>query len=476
MQTDESHAPVDSADSGGCSEELPASDFRGSSTFWTRAIANSPMLLFVTDIEGTVIAASDSLTQRLGYAETGLVGRHCYEFMHASGDPPAVCPLAALLDDGAQHAVEMHSDALGADLLVTVTPLPGPDGQVAGTLHVAHDVTERKRIERALRASEARHRDIVTHSPVAIFQSVGEQLVYANPAFAEIYGYDSPREILEALRGRAVSEVLYDDPARREPFVREVRSASGAWRGFETLYRRKDGTTFEGSLRFCEREQSDGQRVLDGFVQDVTAQKRAAADLAASAASLRRALESTVEALGATVEMRDPYTASHQRRVAELACAIAAKLGWSEEVVATLRTAAQVHDIGKIAVPAEILAKPARLNEAEYALIRYHPQVAFDILTPVQFEAPVAQIIFQHHERLDGCGYPSGLRGADILAEALVLSVADVVEAMVSHRPYRAALPLATAMAEIREGAGLRYDAAACEACAELFEVDGFVF
>jgi putative nucleotidyltransferase with HDIG domain len=179
-------------------------------------------------------------------------------------------------------------------------------------------------------------------------------------------------------------------------------------------------------------------------------------------------LAAAVAALGATTELRDPYTAGHQRRVAELTSAIAARLGWDEQARESLRTAALLHDIGKIAIPAEVLAKPGRLSAIEYALIKNHPRIGSELLAPIAFAAPIATIVAQHHERLDGSGYPEGLRGDEILPAARILAVADVVEAMVSHRPYRAALPLAGAIAELQAGSGRLYDAEACRACLAL--------
>jgi HD-GYP domain-containing protein (c-di-GMP phosphodiesterase class II) len=211
-----------------------------------------------------------------------------------------------------------------------------------------------------------------------------------------------------------------------------------------------------------------------GASLDTTDRVRADEILLEREGRLQRALSDTVAALGATVAMRDPYTAVHERRVAALACALAERLGWGDEAVETMRTVALVHDVGKIAVPAEILAKPARLTEAEFDLVKAHPQAAYDILSPIDFGTPIAEIVLQHHERLDGSGYPRGLSRTQILPAAQVLAIADVVEAMVSHRPYRPALPLHEAMAELADGAGRRYDAAACALCHALFENGGF--
>jgi putative nucleotidyltransferase with HDIG domain len=213
-----------------------------------------------------------------------------------------------------------------------------------------------------------------------------------------------------------------------------------------------------------------------GVNLDVTEIRQAQQELAASAIQLRLTLKAAVSALAATTEMRDPYTAGHQRRVAELAVAIAGELGWQEERIETLRTAALLHDIGKVVVPAEILSKPGRLTEIEISLIRNHARAGAETVADIDFEGGIADMILQHHERLDGSGYPAALRGAEILPEARVMAVADVVEAMVSHRPYRAALPVESALAELEDGAGVRYDDAVCAACIRLFREKGFAF
>jgi HD-GYP domain-containing protein (c-di-GMP phosphodiesterase class II) len=172
-----------------------------------------------------------------------------------------------------------------------------------------------------------------------------------------------------------------------------------------------------------------------------------------------------IQAMSLTIEKRDPYTAGHQRRVTKLCRAIATVMGFSWEQIQGFRMAAAIHDLGKIRVPSEILSKPGRLTENEFGIIRTHPQVGFEILKGIEFSWPIAQIVYQHHERMDGSGYPRGLSGAEILPEARILAVADVVEAMSSHRPYRPALGLERATAEIRQHSGILYDADVVDAC-----------
>jgi putative nucleotidyltransferase with HDIG domain len=195
-----------------------------------------------------------------------------------------------------------------------------------------------------------------------------------------------------------------------------------------------------------------------------------------SEARLRENLVETIRAVSRTVEKRDPYTAGHQQRVAELVVAIAQELGLDAGRIEGLRLGALIHDIGKIYVPAEILNRPGMLTEAEFTIIKSHPQVGYDIVKDVHFPWPLAQMILQHHERLDGSGYPNGLKGEAILLEARILAVADVVEAMAAHRPYRAARGPETALDEIRTNRGLLYDPVVVDACLRLFEKKGYAW
>jgi len=180
---------------------------------------------------------------------------------------------------------------------------------------------------------------------------------------------------------------------------------------------------------------------------------------------LRRSLKGTIHALASAVEMKDPYTAGHQRRVAGLACTIAREMSLSGEKIAGICMAGMVHDVGKINVPAEVLSKPSQLTGTEFDLIKMHPQDGYNVLKEIEFPWPVAQIVLQHHERMDGSGYPQGLKGDDILLEARILAVADVVEAMSSHRPYRPALGIDKAMEEIRKNKGKLYDPDVVASC-----------
>ena len=209
-------------------------------------------------------------------------------------------------------------------------------------------------------------------------------------------------------------------------------------------------------------------------VTDVSDLKEAELRLLESVDKQQAVIDGVIAALARSVEVRDPYTAGHERRVGELAAAIARYSELDEVTVRGVETAGKLHDVGKIVIPAEILSKPGHLSEPEFELIKAHAQAAYEILSSIEFDFPVGDIVVQHHERLDGSGYPAGLRGEAILPEARILAVADVVEAMISDRPYRAALPLDAAMDELENGAGRLYDAAICDAAIAVCHGSGF--
>jgi len=216
--------------------------------------------------------------------------------------------------------------------------------------------------------------------------------------------------------------------------------------------------------------------MLQGAFQDITERKLAEGALRDSFDKLRKTIGAAIRTLAATVEMRDPYTAGHQQRVADLARKIAREMSLDNDKVLGLGLASVIHDIGKISVPAEILSKPTKLTSIEFSLIQSHSQAAYDILKDMEFPWPIAEIVYQHHERLDGTGYPRGLKGEEISLEALIIAVADVVEAMSSHRPYRPGLGIDAALEEIKKNRGILYDPDAVDACLRLCLEKGFTF
>lgn len=210
--------------------------------------------------------------------------------------------------------------------------------------------------------------------------------------------------------------------------------------------------------------------------RDITDFKRNEADLKDTLKNLRAALGGTIQAIALTVEKKDPYTAGHQQRVSDLARAIATEIGLPRKVVDGIRLAGSIHDIGKNSVPTDILSKPGRLTDHEFGIIKTHPEVGFDILRGIRFPWPIAKAVLQHHERLDGTGYPNGAKGDEIIIEARIIAVADVFEAISSHRPYRPALGNDVALKEITKGRGTIYDPKVVDTCVHLFRNKNFQF
>ncbi len=237
--------------------------------------------------------------------------------------------------------------------------------------------------------------------------------------------------------------------------------------------------TAKGEKRIWEyhntfRTEGVTEPIVRGMAHDVTERMQAEKEVRETLKKLRSAMGGIIQAMALTVESRDPYTAGHQKRVSNLARSIAQEIGMSKDQIEAVRMAGLVHDLGKISVPSEILSKPSRLSDLEFKLLEGHPQTSYDILKDIDFPWPIARIVLQHHERMDGSGYPAGLKGDEILIEAKVIMVADVVEAIASHRPYRPAYGIDVALDEIEKNKGILYDPEVVDACLRLFREKGF--
>jgi len=346
------------------------------------------------------------------------------------------------------------------------------DKKFLGTLGIIRDITKRKRAEEELRKSEEKYKTLTENVNVGVYRNmVGPKgkFIEANPAIVKMFGYKSKDEFLSI----NVAD-LYQNPENRKIFNEKMLRV-GFVKGEELQLRRKDGSPFIGSVSAVAVKDERGKvKYYDGIIEDITERKRAEAKLQQSSQRIRKGLEATVNALAAASEMRDPYTAGHQRRVANLSYGIAKEMGLSEDQITGIHIAAIIHDIGKIHVPAEILSKPSQLTETDFSIIKTHPQAGYDILKNIDFPWPIAEIVLQHHERMDGSGYPKGLSSEHILLEAKILSVADVVEAMSSYRPYRPARGLDVTLEEISKNKGILYDPQVVDVCLILFKEKGF--
>jgi len=339
-----------------------------------------------------------------------------------------------------------------------------------GYIGVIRDITGRKRSEQALRDSEEQFRGLVEQSIAGIYIIQDGKFAYVNPRFAEIRGYACADEIV----GRDALSLVADKDrgavaeSNRRLLAGETRSIPYS---FCALCR--DGSTIEVGAH-AARATYKGRPAIIGLIQDISEKRRAENEIRRYVTELETAFMSTVEVATTLSEMRDPYTAGHERRVGEIAVAIGAELGLDARRQEGLRVAGYLHDVGKITIPSEILAKPGKLSPTEFKLIQGHAQASHEVLKNVRFPWPVAEVALQHHERMDGSGYPQGLKGDAILLESRILAVADVIEAMASHRPYRPSLGMDQALAEIERGRASAYDPVVADACLKLFREKGY--
>jgi len=360
-----------------------------------------------------------------------------------------------------------NGDTLHMDITARRIGFEGRRAEIVLAIDVSDQVLALERLNRA----EAMYRGMVEHTMVGIYIVKGLQIVYANPGLTKIFGYGADEitglNILDLTvpRERAIAV-----EAIRERLASETATGRRVFTGL-----RKDGREIIVDIHNTRAATGDGDGpVMIGVVIDITESWQAEAQAAAHLAHLQRMLQDSLNAVSTLCEIRDPYTAGHSSRVGELAAAIGGELGISAGEIDTLRKSGIVHDVGKIGVPVEILTKAAKLSKPEFDLIKNHPQLGYDIVKHIDFRTPVAEVMLQHHERLDGKGYPRGLRKGDILPLANVLAIADVVESMSSDRPYRAGLGIDVALKEIESNIGSRYDSDAGEACVRLFRAHGY--
>jgi PAS domain S-box-containing protein/putative nucleotidyltransferase with HDIG domain len=302
---------------------------------------------------------------------------------------------------------------------------------------------------------------------------INGEFTYANPAMETILGY-RPEEITGKY---FVNITRKEDVAKYIKSYKKVRDQKQTIKEEVGILLHKDGTERYFSISGAPNFDSEGNFIgLVGTFKNLTDIRKSEMELKISLEKLQSAMSSTIDAISIIVESRDPYTAGHQKRVAQLAVAIAEKLGLSEERINFIRMGSLIHDIGKIYIPSEILTKPSRLGDLEFAMIKSHPTVGYKILNKVNFIPTIVDIVYQHHERMDGSGYPLGISGDAILLESMIVAVADIVEAMSSDRPYRAAKGLAIALEEIKQQRGSTLYAEVVDACLKLFEEQEFEF
>lgn len=506
---------------------------RESETRFRDIVRVSADWIWEVDAEGRYTYASESVKDLLGYASEEVIGKTPFDFM----SPEEAARVGAVFAEITARRepfhdlnnINSHKDGSLRYVQTSGTPILDDDGRLLGYRGLDKDMTAKTLAELALaQANRAlRARAMINAALLRVTNEV-ELLQSATRVIVETGGYrmagvgyaeDDAGKSIKPVAWAATEEgysaeviqTWADTEAGQRPISRAIRSGKpevarnissdpvfanfrddAAKRGYASnlALPLSDGTRIFGALNIYadvpNAFDTEEIQLLAELANNLafgiialrtrTERDRIAHAHAHHAEILQRSLEQSIQVIADTVDARDPYTAGHQRRVAELAVGIARELGLPEDKIHGIHLAAVIHDLGKIRVPAEILSKPGKLSDTELMLIKEHAQAGYDILKDVDFPWPIADIVRQHHEKLDGSGYPQGLKGAQILLESRIMTVADVVEAMSSHRPYRAALGIEVALKEIEQGRGSAYDPAVVDACLRLFREGRFAF
>ncbi|MGD0020701.1 MAG: PAS domain S-box protein [Smithellaceae bacterium] len=432
--------------------------------------ASTSDIIFTVDPELKVSNITPSVEKVLGYSPEELINKHFSDLnlMTPESLERAIFNVQQVFSGlDVPNAIYEFITKDGVKGIGEVTGSPIiQENKIIGVTCVARDITERKLAETALTKSEEKYRSLVENAQEGIYQSAVGYLTL-NPALAHMLGYDSPEEVMATVTD--IARQLYVNPDDRKKLL-EIVNEKGSITNFETEYYKKDGSRIWVSINMHAVRDDQGHILYyQGINQDITEKKKIEAERQENIARLRKSLGATINAMAVTVETRDPYTAGHQRRVADLARAIATEMNLTGDQIDGVRMASMIHDIGKISIPSEILTKPTKLTNLEFNLIKTHPASGYNILKDIEFPWPIAQIVLEHHERIDGSGYPNGLKGEQILLESKIIAIADVVEAISSHRPYRAAFGIDAALDEITKNRGILFDPDLVDACLRLF-------
>ena len=439
---------------------------------------------YEVDIKGNFTFFNNSMCRILGYSEEEMMGMNNRQIadkenakkvfqacnkVYNTGESTKEFDWQIIRKDGTKRYIE-QSVSLKKD----------SSGKRTGFRGIIRDITERKKVEESLKKSEEQYRlladNITEHVWLMDLNTI--KTIYVSPSVEKMYGYTSDEIIKLSLKKFLTVESLQK---MLDSFSTEMPKALANPLPYVHKYSleleacHKDGHLLwiENTLSII-RDENGKPAFMLGETRDITERKRAEEKLQQSLENLRKSFGVTIQVLVTAVEMRDPYTAGHQVRSADIARAIAIEMGLDQEKIEGIRLAGSIHDIGKLSIPAEILSKPSKLTNIEFSLIKGHSQSGYEMLKNVESPWPLADIVYQHHERMDGSGYPRNLKGDEIILEARIMAVADVVEAMASHRPYRSALGIEIALEEIEKNKGILYDNDVADACLRLFRKKGY--
>jgi len=445
---------------------------------------NAPdMYISVSPETGRIIRCNEEVIRNTGYSKEEIIGRPVLEMYHPDYLEKVKKTFQQFATTGEVRDVELQvrcKDGSRLEVSLNVSALRDTAGKIIYSYSSWRDITERKKAEEEIKDINIKLKERVKEL----------KCLYEITTLVEKPGI-SLEAIIEGTVTLIHSALQYAETA-------SVKIIFGAkeykTRNFkDTIWKQSTDIIVDekpaGNIDICYLEERPGMDKGAFQKEEISLTKNIAERLGKtiekeqgkiklqqSYQRTKKAMDATIETMSKIVEAKDPYTAGHQQRVSQLATAIAKELNFSEDKIEGIRIASLIHDIGKIGLPTEILSKPIKLSDIEFSLIKEHSQIGYDILQSIDFSYPVANIVLQHHERINGSGYPQGLKGGDILLEAKIIGVADVIEAMSSHRPYRPALGIDKSLEEISQNRGILYDPEVVDACLKLFKEKGFKF
>ena len=435
--------------------------------------------IFIKDPENHVIVdVNPAAVRMIGASREEIIGSVYHRYIRAA--EAGQCPVADSGDLANRSECLLLTSGGGKRQVIKTAA----NVTLGGRTHLLEnfvDITGRKQSEEMLKKSEEKFRFLAEHMNDNIFtMDMNLKTTYVSRSMEKLLGFTPEERMKQGITEqvtpaslKVIEQILSEELEREQTGLADPDRS----RKFEVEYYHKNGTTvWVENVISGIRDEQGILTGIHGVSRDITERREAEKALRESFGRLRKALGATVQAMAIAVETRDPYTAGHQRRVADLARTIATEMGLSGNAIDGIRTAAMIHDLGKISVPSEILTKPAKLTDLEFSLIKTHAWSGYDIIKDIDFPWPVARMILEHHERMDGSGYPNGLKGEQLLLESRILAVADVVESMASHRPYRPGLGIEKALEEIEKNRGILYDAEAVDACLDLFRTKNYTF
>jgi PAS domain S-box-containing protein len=446
-----------------------AEDLAGKKKEYRTIFDSVPVRVIYLDPEGKVLRINKVDAQILGVPPREIIGKSLYKFFLQEEAAIRIAENKEIVSSGNAKLgiIEQITDINGGIRWIRVDKVPyrGREGDIIGIIAFAADITEQKRTEEALQEAEERFRHFMEHVPIHVFFKDDRiRSLQLSRNYEKMLGRP-----IEELIGKTMDDLFPSDLAKSmiEDDKRVLREGKPI--EVEEEFNGRFYTTTKFPL-----VREGKPPLLAGFTMDITDRKLSEAAMQENIRKLRKLLGNTIQVISSMIKAKAPFTADHQTRVADLARSIAKEMGLSSDQIESIRVAGSLHDLGMIGIPGEILSTPRRLTDYEFELVKTHPAVAHDILKDVDFPWPIADIIVQHHERLDGSGYPHGIQGETILLDARILAVADVVESIASHRPYRPAMGIDQALEIIVAGRGTLFDPVVVDTCVRLFRDEGY--